>query len=159
MSQNGSRTWFAVFVLVVFCTGAGAGMLAARFLVFPPPPGEGGGPRGGPRGGGRGPGPLAPKEAVDRLLDDLRLSPDQRAKFDQLMSDHRARLEAFYQDVQTRFETEQRDLRTAIRESFTPDQQQRFDAWLKRQPPPPPGFFGGRPGQRGGPAPEPRGRR
>ena len=155
MSTNGTRIWFAIFVLVIFCTGAGIGVLGDRFLSGPPPPPPGAGPG---RGGGRGPAPLGPKEAVDRLVDELKLSPEQRTRFDQLMFDRRDRLEEFYQDVQTRFETEQRQLRTAIRESLAPDQQQRFDAWLGRQPPPPPGLFGGPPGRRGGPPPDQRGR-
>ena len=86
MSTNGTRIWFAIFVLVIFCTGAGIGVLADKFLSGPPgpppPPGEGPGRVGGPRGGARGPAPLGPKEAVDRLVDELRLSPEQRARFD-----------------------------------------------------------------------------
>jgi Spy/CpxP family protein refolding chaperone len=89
---------------------------------------------------------------VDRLLEELQLSPAQRATVDQLMSDRRDRLEQFYQDVQTRFEAEQRDLRAAIRAALTPEQQQRFDEWVGRQPPPP-GLLGGPRGRRGGPPP------
>lgn len=155
MNTNRERAWFALFVVVLFCAGAAAGIVTDRVLMRPPEPPDGGGPGPraggpGPRGGGRGPLPLGPRESVDRLVSQLQLSPEQRTTFDTLLADRRTRLEQFYQGVQTGFETEQREIRAEIRAMLTPEQQERFDEWLRRQPPPPPGLFG-RPARRGGP--------
>jgi Spy/CpxP family protein refolding chaperone len=152
------RLWVGLFALVLFVAGLSAGIVLDRRLAAPPQPpalgapgppmgrgmgGPGRGPGLGPAGRGlqglRGPGMVA-----NRLTRDLSLSEDQRAKVERILDERRARMEQFYGDVRARFETEQRDLRAAIRGVLTPEQQKRFDEWLRWNPlGPPPGGRGG----------------
>jgi len=133
MPDSRARVWFSLFVLAVFCVGLALGLVLGRRMA--PIPGEAGifmGPGGG-RGGlpgraGRG-GML-----IDRLDRELQLTPDQRTRVRAIFDARRSRLEALQRDIAGRAEQEHRDLQTELRTVLTPDQQQRFDRWLERQP-------------------------
>jgi len=126
------RAWFVVFVVAVFLAGMGGGMILDR-LVGPPrvagraAAGQG---VGGP-GRGMGVGP-----AMYRLADELRLTADQRPKFDAIIQDSRSRIQQVQGEVRGRFEAEQQRMREDIRKILTPDQQKRFDEWIAREPMP-----------------------
>jgi hypothetical protein len=131
-SDSQQRIWFAVFVLVVFCTGMASGILIGRRMmpeslagigpplvapgIFVPPSGRAG----------------QPALIVDRLTEILALSPDQREHLEDILSGSRKRATAAQHDVRTRFEIEQRTLRDEIRQILTPDQQVRFEQWIEQ---------------------------
>jgi Spy/CpxP family protein refolding chaperone len=144
VNERSTRAWFAIFVLVVFCTGAGAGIVFDRFLSRGPhPPGRGPG----------GPGQLPPPERLhDQLTQTLRLTTEQQAKLEAILRERGDRLQTLQHDVQSRFDGEQRELRAEIRKVLTADQQKQFDEWLKNWQPPI-GGRGGPMGGRGGPPP------
>jgi Spy/CpxP family protein refolding chaperone len=143
LSDNSTKVWFALFVLAVFCAGAGAGLLTAHYVNQGTSPG---GPV--PRGMGMARQAIGPR-VVERLAETLQLTGEQKSRFDAIMVQRRVRLDAMRVELQARFETEQRDLRNAVREILTPEQQRRFDVWVRRQSrpgspgagPPPPGAF------------------
>ena len=161
MNDRGMRVWFAAFVLVVFCTGVGAGIVLDR-LLGPRPggpmalgPGPGG-PFADPPGrgrGGRDGGPPPLDRLTDALAAELGLSAAQRTGLDALLRAQRDRLDAVRRESQGRFEAEQKLIRDEIRKMLTPEQQPRFDAWLAK--------MGPLPGPEDGPPPRgagPRGR-
>jgi Spy/CpxP family protein refolding chaperone len=127
LSDNSTKAWFALFVLAVFCAGAGAGLLTAHYVNRGT---SSGGPV--PRGAGMGRQAIGPR-VVERLAETLQLTGEQKARFDAIMVQRRGRLDAMRGELRARFETEQRDLRHAIREILTPEQQRRFDVWVRRQ--------------------------
>jgi len=147
MSDNRDRIWFSLFVLTIFCSGAGAGFLVDHILMTPPPDrgpfgGDGregyardGGPgrRGGPppfaRGGLAGPPGLPPPVAA-QLADELRLDEAQRTQLRKVLDDHRAKYERVHRDARDRFEMEQHELWTAIRAFLRPDQVEEFDRFM-----------------------------
>jgi Spy/CpxP family protein refolding chaperone len=143
LSDNSTKAWFALFVLAVFCAGAGAGLLTAHYVNRGP---SSGGPEA--RGAAMGRPVMGPR-VVERLAETLQLTDEQKARFDAIMVQRRGRLDAMRAELRARFEAEQRDLRNAIREILTPEQQRRFDVWVRRQSraeqpapgPPPPGAF------------------
>jgi hypothetical protein len=138
MNERGMRFWLVVFMLAVFCTGLGAGIVLDRLLARRPPgvtrmaPGLMG-------RGGRAGGPPPIERVAERLMADLRLSPDQHARVTAVLEAHRERLDAVRRDAQHKFETEQQAMRAEIRTLLTPAQQSQFDEWLKRWGPPPGG--------------------
>ncbi|MGE5359701.1 MAG: Spy/CpxP family protein refolding chaperone [Bacteroidales bacterium] len=145
MNDKHLRAWFVVFVIAVFGAGIGAGLILDRYLApRPPRPGFGVGGRGRSGGGpmsGQGPGML-----VNRLVSQLQLTADQQKKVDDILAKRRSRLEAIRGEVRAKFDAEQRELRDEIRNVLTPDQQKRFDEWLRDQPLTGPGMG---PGMRG----------
>lgn len=152
MPDSRARIWFALFVLVVFCAGLGSGVLIGR-RMSPPAPGSAlfmpGGPRArGPFGPGAGPGfgmgmgmgrgggPAAiPPELVERLSRDMDLDAAQRAQVTKILDEHRDHLEQVHRDAREKFEKEASDLHGALRAVMRPDQQQKFDEWLRRHRP------------------------
>ncbi len=160
MSDSRARLWFALFVLVIFCAGLGTGMVIGR-RMGPPAPGDGafaflhGGRGRGPfgpgmgmgggfgmgRGGGglgmgRGGGPAAiPPGLVQRLSDELQLDATQRAQVEKILEDRRARLEEVHREAREKFDKEAEALHDAVRAVLRPDQQQKFDDWLRRHRP------------------------
>jgi Spy/CpxP family protein refolding chaperone len=131
MSDSRARVWFSLFVLAVFCVGLAVGLVLGRRMDAPR--GDGGmfvgppGARGGPAGRGRG-------ILIERLARELELSPEQKTRVRAILDARRPRVEAFQRDIAARAEQEQRDLQTEVRGVLTPEQQQRFDRWVERQP-------------------------
>ncbi len=133
MPDSRARVWFSLFVLAVFCVGLALGLVLGRRM----PPASGGpgmsmgppAPRGGPAGrAGRG-GML-----IERLDRELQLTADQKTRVRAIFDARRSRLEALQRDIAGRAEQEQRDLQTELRGVLTPEQQERFERWLARQP-------------------------
>jgi hypothetical protein len=136
MSDNRTRVWFSLFVLVVFCVGLSAGFVMGRHMPLPETrPGLfGDGSRG--RGPGFGPGRGGPPPGIllDRLDRELQLTADQKRRVQTIFDERRTRLQAVQRDVLARAGQEQRELQAEIRKVLTPEQQQRFDRWLQEQP-------------------------
>lgn len=130
MPDSRIRVWFAVFVLVVFCTGLAGGIVIGRRMG---PPGARVGPPFGRIFGGDGE-PQRQQRLIDRLSQELQLSSEQQTKVDAILSERRARLEQINRDVIARAEGERRDMQAEIRKVLTPEQQQRFDRWLAENP-------------------------
>lgn len=130
MPDSRIRVWFAVFVLVVFCTGLAGGIVIGRRMG---PPGARVGPPFGRIFGGDGR-PQGQQRLIDRLSQELQLSSEQQTKVDAILSERRARLEQINRDVIARAEGERRDMQAEIRKVLTPEQQQRFDKWLAENP-------------------------
>lgn len=127
------RLWFALFVLAVFGVGLAGGVLIGRTMNrrafvergFDRP---GRGPMDfGPGGSGPRRGGPPPRLLVERLTNDLSLSPEQQSKIEQILTASRTRVETLQRDVRERFDAEQRSLRDEIRQVLTPEQQQKFD--------------------------------
>ncbi len=136
MSDRRMRVWFALFVLAVFGVGLASGILIGRRMIGPAFEGP-----GGPFGMGRGRGPgaavgLRPGALLQRLTDELQLTPDQQAQVKEVLATRRARLEQLQRDVRDRFEREQQSLRDEIRKVLTPEQQDKFEKWIASAPPP-----------------------
>lgn len=129
MSDNRTKIWFSLFVLVVFCCGAAAGIFVARYVEPPERPDRsrdvrfGPGPDG-PRGG---PGSPGPPLLLERLTRELDLTSDQRARVETVLRTSRDRVEHLQRDVRGRFDDEQRKLHGEIRKVLTLEQQERFD--------------------------------
>jgi len=124
MSDNRARIWFALFVLAVFCLGAGTGILIGRNMGPPPFAPF-------PLHGGRG-GPPLPM-LLDRLTSELQLDATQTSQIKSIMDQRRGRLEQVHRDARERFEKEQGELHDAIRAVLRPDQQQKFDRFLEHR--------------------------
>jgi len=139
MTGNRMRFWFVLFVAFVFVAGVATGVVLSPRLAGPMGWwGRGwalGGPFGlrpGPPPGG-GPG-MASSRLVSRLADELKLDPEQRKKLEAVFERRRERLGSVNREMRQRFEAEQDELRREINEILTPEQQQRFEAWLSRAP-------------------------
>lgn len=133
MSDNRTRIWFSLFVLAVFCLGLAGGTIIGRRLGPPPRVGMIMGIRGGPppEGGSGGP---PPGMLIERLDRELQLTGDQRTRIEQIFKDRRPRLEAAQDEMVKRAQQEQQDFQAEIRKILTPEQQQRFDRWLREAP-------------------------
>lgn len=144
MADNRARIWFAAFVLVVFCAGLAGGVFIGRRMGPPRPrgafgmmgPGDGRAPFGpGPGfGRGRGGGP-AQLDLLGRLSSELDLDGSQKDQIQKILDGRRDRLEAIHRDARDKFEKEASDLNAAVRAVLRPDQQQKFDEWVRRRRP------------------------
>ncbi len=132
MSDSRARVWFSLFVLAVFCVGLALGLVLGRRMPPAASDAWGAGPpgaRGGPAArAGRG------TMLIDRLERELQLTADQKGRVRAIFEARRSRLEALRRDIATRADEEQRELQGEVRAVLTPDQQQRFERWLERQP-------------------------
>ena len=146
-----SRVWFALFVLVIFLMGVGAGLTGARFLRLGPGFGHRGGP-GGP--GGR---PPSPAGIAERMKGELGLTADQQKQIEEAFRTGEDRLEGFRTRTRTEFDDLRRQLDADIEKVLTPEQFARYKTLRRpeppdgRRPPPPDGGFD----PRGGPPPGP----
>ena len=130
MSDSRAKIWFALFVLVVFCAGAGAGVFVGRRFDGPERSWRGGPPDpGGPQGRGGGP---PPEVLLRRLTADLDLDAAQREEVGRVLRASRDRIESLQHDVRQQFDREQQNLRDEIRKVLRPDQQQRFEQTFGR---------------------------
>lgn len=124
-----TRVWLALFVLVVFLAGLGAGIVAAPWLGFGPRPGFGPG-RGGP------PVPPISGRMLERIAPRLDLSDEQSERLSALFDARRERFRTIgremRREMRARFVAEQETLRAAIAEILTPAQMDLFDAEIAR---------------------------
>jgi len=140
MTGNRMRLWFALFVAFVFVAGVATGVVLGPRLGGPMGWLGRGRALGGPLGlrlgppPGAGPGGMAPERLVSRLADELKLDSEQRKKLEAIFERRRERLGSVNREMRQRFEAEQDELRREINEILTPEQQQRFEAWLSRAP-------------------------
>ena len=125
MSDSRAKIWFALFVLVVFCAGAAAGVFVGRGFDGRERSWRGGPPPSGP-GPGRGGGP-PPEVLLRRLTDDLDLDAAQREEVGRVLRASRDRIEGLQRDVRQQFDREQQNLREEIRKVLRPEQQERFE--------------------------------
>jgi Spy/CpxP family protein refolding chaperone len=91
------------------------------------------------------PPPLPPPHEIDRAVEDLRLSREQRDKVDKVMRAHHERMRKL-------FEKARKDLVAGMKDVLSKEQLAEFEKALDRRPPGPPG--GDRDGDR--PPPPPR---
>jgi hypothetical protein len=130
VSDSRAKIWFALFVLVVFCAGAAAGVFIERRFDGPQRSWRGGPPSGGGPGSGRGGPP--PEVLLRRLDDDLDLDATQREAVARILRESRDRIEGLQRDVRQQFDREQQNLREEIRKVLRPEQQQRFEETFGR---------------------------
>jgi hypothetical protein len=141
MPDSRARVWFALFVLVVFCAGAAAGIVIGRHV----PPREFGG--GMPFfGRGRGPGPMGmggpgrgeppalPPHLVEHLASELQLDDAQTTEIRRILDERRDRLDQVHREAREKFDQEQRGLHEAIRAVLRPDQREKFDRMTRGRP-------------------------
>ncbi|CAN5470016.1 hypothetical protein BH23ACI1_BH23ACI1_02600 [soil metagenome] len=129
MSDNRTRVWFSLFVLAIFGLGLATGLFMGRRLGPTPRTVEPEMVRG-PMGRGGPP----PERLIERLDRVLRLTPDQRARVEEIFDARGAQLEVVQREVVARAQQEQRELQAEIRTVLTPQQQERFDRWLAEAP-------------------------
>ena len=124
-----TRVWLALFVLVVFLAGLGAGLVAGPWLGI--------GSRPGP-GPGRGAPPVPPMNGrmLERMAPRLDLGDEQRERLSALFDARRERFRALdsqmRREMRARFAAEQEALRAAIGEILTPAQMELFDVEIVR---------------------------
>jgi len=130
MTRN-TKLWFAVFVAVVFVTGALAGVVVDRRWRPEPAPEAFLGPQPDPNGNGpRGRGPLPPAQAAEinvaRLDRLLVLTAEQRAAILEVLRRRDERVRELQTQARDQFVSEQRALQDDIERLLTPEQQARF---------------------------------
>ena len=130
---NRPRLWFVLFSTVVFTSGVATGLLLSG-PIEPPAFARLGGP---PPFFGAWRRNRAPTAIVDRMVEDLQLSGDQRQLLLRLFEERRSRLVEFQQDVRARFDQEHESLRASIQRILTPAQFERFESELRKRRPPP----------------------
>ena len=141
MSIRSTQVWVAAFVIVVFACGLAAGaLLGPRFG----PGGQSGFDRrpagmGFPSPGSRGP------RLVERIVEELALSEEQRTELEEVFTARRDRFRAINEEVRARFDTERGDMRAALEEILTAEQLEQLDEEILR-------FRADRRGRRGGEA-------
>jgi Spy/CpxP family protein refolding chaperone len=121
----GRKLWFAVFVLLVFCLGAAAGVVADRYRAF-------GGRRPFGVGMMRG-GPPRPAEIADRMSRELNLTDAQRHQLEEVLRRNGDRLEQFRRETGARFEGLRKQLDSEISAILTPEQRAKFEEQRKRR--------------------------
>jgi len=122
MALASRKLWFAVFVLVVFCIGAAAGVVADRNRVF------GRRPFGMMRGA-----PPKPGEIADRMSRELGLTSDQRTQLEAVFQRNGDRLEKFRTETGAQFNVLRKQLDSEISAILTPGQRAKFEEERKRR--------------------------
>jgi hypothetical protein len=127
-----TRLWFVLFVVVVFSSGLGTGLLIARF-----------GPRG-PWSGRHGPPgpPPSPADSAARVAHDLGLTPEQERDVRAAFERGAVRLNEFRARTGQEFDALLNELNADIEKTLGPEQREKFRAHRPKrrrdQPPPPP---------------------
>ena len=90
---------------------------------------------------------------IDQLSQQLQLTPQQRTQIQAIFADAHKQFSAVYQQSQDQarpqYDAIRKNVHAKIRALLTPDQQTKFDAFLKRLGPPPSGPPPGHRGRRG----------
>jgi len=126
-----TRVWFVLFVVVVFGSGVGTGVLLSRFGPH--------GPWG--RHGPPGP-PPSPTDSAARVARDLKLTPEQEREVRAAFERGAVRLNAFRARTGQEFDALLNELNADIERTLRPEQREQFRAHLPKRrrdmPPPPP---------------------
>lgn len=125
------KLWFALFVLVVFCLGAAAGVVADRYTALRRPsfgPGRMGGGMGFMR-----PGPPRPSEIADRMSRELDLTPEQRQQLEAVFERNGDRLQHFRRQTGAQFDVLRKQLDSEISAILTPEQRAKFEEQRRRR--------------------------
>jgi len=69
---------------------------------------------------------------IDRLTRELNLTEDQQKQIDAIIASVQARYDAIHQSVVPQFEQARQEGRAQIRQVLTPEQQPKFDDFMKR---------------------------
>ena len=127
-----TKLWFVLFVVVVFGSGLGTGLLIGRYGPRPP---------WGGRHGPPGP-PPSPADSAARVAHDLGLTPDQEREVRAAFERGAARLNDFRARTGKEFDELLNELNADIEKTLGPEQRERFRAHLperrRHMPPPPP---------------------
>jgi len=108
-----------VVVILTFVSGAAAGVLLAHFHIV------------GRSRGGRPP-RLAPAMMVRHLDHALDLTPEQRAKVEEIVRRHHQRIESLTESVRPQVRQELDDANREIEALLTPEQRQKFEKMKMR---------------------------
>ena len=126
-----TKLWFVLFIVVVFGSGLGTGLVIARF-----------GPRG-PWTGRHGPPgpPPSPSDSAAHVARDLGLTSEQEREVRAAFERGAARLNEFRVRTGQEFDGLLNQLNADIEKTLSPDQRERFREHLperrRHQPPPP----------------------
>ena len=149
--MSGERRWVALAVLVsLFLSGVAVGGVGVLLLragpspdrSFRPPALPGSGPSAGPRVSAPA---FVPGTVVDRLAEELELSPSQRDSVETILRRQRTVAQAELADVYPRLRASVDSAAAQIRRVLEPEQQVRFDEMdiPAGRPPGPPFDSGG----------------
>jgi len=69
---------------------------------------------------------------IDRLDHELSLTDDQQKQIDEILTSVQARYDSIHQSVEPQYDQARQDGRAQIRQLLTPDQQPKFDDFMKR---------------------------
>jgi Spy/CpxP family protein refolding chaperone len=69
---------------------------------------------------------------IDRLNRELNLTPDEQKQIDAILTTVQARFDAIHESVVPQYEDARKSGREQIRQLLTPDQQTKFDDFLRR---------------------------
>ena len=168
MNPPTPRVWVATFVALVFTIGVLTGVVVERSWLHPSFVGGRGGPRDGGAGGpgreGRGPdgrGPDGrggrgsgrgvpmfgppPRQYVEDLAKEVKLTDTQQAEVLKLLQEQETRLRSMQEEARATFIREQEALHNKIAALLSPEQAATFRKWVTT-----------RTGRRGGPVGPPR---
>jgi Spy/CpxP family protein refolding chaperone len=122
MEKTKARGEAALLIAVVFMLGALLGAVATHMW--------------GERVWGRQDTYSAGRKPVNQVVADftreLQLTPDQQTQVTTIIDDTRAQLKALYAPVDTQREQIRQQTRARIRALLTPEQQPKFDAFMRR---------------------------
>ena len=76
-----------------------------------------------------------PKEFLDRLDNELKLTPDQHAQIQKILDDGQQRAAQIWQTIAPQMREEMKAAREQIRDTLTPDQRVRFEELMRARPP------------------------
>ncbi len=69
---------------------------------------------------------------VEQLTGELQLTPDQQEQLKQVLRETSARYDSIYEEMRPRLRQAREDGRNRIRGFLTPEQREKFDAWLHK---------------------------
>jgi hypothetical protein len=119
MNTDATSRKAVAWLLVVFVLGVALGVVGTyvmRTRVF----------------AHRQPSEHTPASRLDRLNHELNLTPDQQKQIDAILTSVQSRYDAIHQSVVPQYEDARKQGREQIRQVLTPDQQVKFDDFLRR---------------------------
>ncbi|MCL6565209.1 MAG: hypothetical protein K6U09_02190 [Acidobacteriia bacterium] len=69
---------------------------------------------------------------VERLTRELALTAEQQQQLEQVLAETSARYDAIYEEIRPRLRQVREEGRNRIREFLTPEQREKFEAWLHK---------------------------